>query len=155
MLYQRTGDRQYLDPVPRALAYLRGSLLPDGTIARFYELKTNRPLYFTRNYELTYSGDDTPTHYGFVWESRLDEIEAEYQRLAAADPVSLSKLGSSPRTNLEPQARLIIACLDERDAWLEAGPLRFHRIEPEFGVIRCQTFAENVKALCRFIADKH
>jgi len=155
MLYQRTGDRTYLDPVPRSLAYLRGSLLPDGTIARFYELETNRPLYFTRNYELTYSGNDTPTHYGFVWESRLDEIEARYERLAAADPASLPKMGSSPIPNLEQQSRLIIACLDARGAWPEAGPLRFHRIEPASGVIRCQTFAENIRTLCRFISGKH
>jgi len=154
MLYQRTGDRKYLDPVPRSLAYLRASLLPEGTLARFYELKTNRPLYFTRKYELTYSGADTPTHYGFVWESRLDEIEAQYKRLAAADSASLSKLGSSPIANLDQQARLIIACLDERGAWLEAGPLRFHRIEPDSGVIRCRTFAENVRVLSRFILEK-
>ncbi len=155
MLYQRTGDRKYLDPIPHSLTYLRGSLLSEGTIARFYELKTNRPLYFTRNYELTYSGADTPTHYGFVWESRLDEIEAQYRKLAAADPASLSQMGSSGLPNLEQRARLIIACLDERGAWREAGPLRFHRIEPESGVLRCQTFAENVKTLCRFIAGSH
>jgi hypothetical protein len=155
LLYQRTGDRKYLDPVPHSLAYLRGSLLPDGTLARFYELKTNRPLCFTRKYELTYSGDDTPTHYGFVWESRLDEIEAQYKRLVETDPASLSKMGSSPIPNLEQQSQLIIACLDDRGAWLEAGPLRFHRIEPESGVIRCQTFAENVKTLCQFVAGKH
>jgi hypothetical protein len=154
MLYQRTGDRKYLDPVPPALAYLRGSLLPERTLARFYELKTNRPLYFTRKYELTYSGDDTPAHYGFIWESRLDEIETQYEELAATDPASLPKAGSSPTPNLERQVPLIIACLDERGAWLEAGPLRFHRIEPESGVIRCQTFAENVRVLSRFILAK-
>jgi hypothetical protein len=153
-LYQRTGDRKYLDAIPRALAYLRKSLLPDGNLARFYELQTNRPLYFTRKYELTYSGGDTPTHYGFVWESRLDDIEAQYKKLAAADPASLSKVVPPPEADLAPQARLIVACLDDRGAWLEAGALRFHRIEPESGLLRCRTFAENVKTLCRFMAEK-
>ena len=48
-LYRRTAavtddaDR-FLEPIPRAIAYLRRSLLNDGRLARFYELETNRPL---------------------------------------------------------------------------------------------------------------
>ena len=61
LLHRKTGDRKYLAPIPRALDYLKKSRLPDGRIARFYELKTNRPLYFTRDYQLTY--DERPgTH---------------------------------------------------------------------------------------------
>ena len=45
-LYERTGERRFLKPVPRALAYLKKSQLPDGRLARFYELKTNRPALF-------------------------------------------------------------------------------------------------------------
>ena len=51
--------------MPPALAYLKKSLLPDGRLARFYELKTNKPLYFTKTYELTYDDSDMPTHYSF------------------------------------------------------------------------------------------
>src|SRR3954470_19083766 len=43
-VYRETGDARYLEPIPRALAYLRRSRLPDGRLARFYELETNRPL---------------------------------------------------------------------------------------------------------------
>src|SRR3954471_5458077 len=64
-LYRETGNPRYLEPVPRALKYLQDSRLPDGRLARFYELKTNRPLYFPKDYQLTYSDDDTPTHYAF------------------------------------------------------------------------------------------
>ncbi len=64
-LYAETGDKKYLEPIPRALDYLRRSRLSDGRLARFYELKTNKPLYFTKQYELTYSDADMPTHYGF------------------------------------------------------------------------------------------
>src|SRR5690606_27390840 len=73
LLYRRTGDDRYLKPIPRAIAYYRSSLLPDGRLARFYELKTNRPLYFTKDYQLTYDDGDMPTHYGFKSTSRLDE----------------------------------------------------------------------------------
>ncbi|HLU47288.1 MAG TPA: pectate lyase, partial [Planctomycetota bacterium] len=80
-LFDETGDRKWLEPVPRAIAYLRRSLLPDGRLARFYELRTNRPLYFTREYELTHDDSDVPTHYSFKVTSRLDRIEARLERL--------------------------------------------------------------------------
>ena len=40
-----TGEKKYLEPIPRALAYFKKCLLPDGRVARYYELKTNKPLY--------------------------------------------------------------------------------------------------------------
>ncbi|MBI4627039.1 MAG: hypothetical protein HY736_27925 [Verrucomicrobia bacterium] len=66
VLYRETGNRKYLEPLPRAIAYLKRSALPpvanpseirrralagrpDRTVlARFYELQTNRPLYVTK-----------------------------------------------------------------------------------------------------------
>jgi pectate lyase-like protein len=72
-IYETTGDKKYLDPVPRALAYLKKSLLPDGRLARYYELKTNRPLYMTRRdgeYFLTYDDSMLPDHYGWKVDSR-------------------------------------------------------------------------------------
>ena len=79
-IYQQTGKPKYLSPLPKAIAYYRSSLLPDGKLARFYELKTNTPLYFTSDYVLTYSDDDMPTHYEFKTVNRLDGIEEEYER---------------------------------------------------------------------------
>ena len=94
LLYRETGNRKYLEPLTRALEYYRRSVLPDvdnpsevrrracrtGTpcMARFYELKTNRPLYITKGtrvtaldqgttnvdgYELSYSDESVITHY--------------------------------------------------------------------------------------------
>jgi PelA/Pel-15E family pectate lyase len=76
-LYRETGDAKFLEPVPRALDYLRRSRLPEGRFARFYELETNRPLYFTRGYQLTYSDADMPTHYAFKTGDRTDKIARE------------------------------------------------------------------------------
>ncbi len=79
-----TGDRKYLEPIPSALAYLKRSLLPDGRLARYYELKTNRPLYMFRrgkDYTLTYDDSDLPGHYGWKWDSRLDDLEGRYKLL--------------------------------------------------------------------------
>jgi hypothetical protein len=156
---RRTGERKYLEPFPRALAYLRKSLLPDGRFARFYELQSNRPLYFKRTgklYELTYSDADLPDHYGFKQPSRLAAIEAEYRRLAAASPAALNAMNTA-KTNLPPPAELAagagaaIRSLDARGAWVEQKAMRHHRATPASGVIDSQTFITNVRTLSEYI----
>ena len=72
LLYRETGNRKYLEPIPRALAYYKRSILPDVAnpseirrrtcpgstpcVARFYELQTNRPLYITKGTRVTTVG---------------------------------------------------------------------------------------------------
>jgi PelA/Pel-15E family pectate lyase len=148
-LYARTKEAKYLEPVPRALAYLKASRLPDGRLSRFYELKTNRPLYFTRKYELTHAADDLPTHYGFIVPSRLAAIEAEYDRLKAGRLPREAKPGAA---KLAAAAKAAIDRMDARGAWVEKGRLRHHGAEPASGVISSRRFAENVAALCRYVA---
>ena len=83
-----TSDRKYLEPIPRAAAWLKSSLLPDGQLARYYELKTNRPLYMTRRgdrYSLTYDDSKLPSHYGWKTESRLEELGKQYTQLRSGD----------------------------------------------------------------------
>jgi len=153
MLYRRTGESRFLEPLPRALAYFKKSLLPDGRLARFYELKTNRPLFFTKDYWLTYDSNDVPGHYQFIWESRLDAIEGEYRRLLQAKLADLRAAEQQPvPQQLAAQVKTIVQSMDERGAWVEKGRLRFHNIEPASGVINCQTFANNIRTLCRFLA---
>lgn len=153
-LYRRTGKKKYLEPIPRALAYLKKSQLPDGRLARFYEMKTNRPLYFVKDtYELTYRDDDLPTHYGFQVGSKLDRIERDYERLRKSGPPKPARANSAraPRMTrgLRASAAQVVAALDERGAWTEAGRLR----EGEAGsIISCRTFVQNVETLSRFIA---
>jgi hypothetical protein len=159
-LYRRTGERKYLEPFPRAIAYLRRSLLPDGRFARFYELQSNRPLYFKRTgkvYDLTYSDADLPDHYGFKQPSRLDAIEAEYKRLAAPAPAESKALNASKpplrRTpELAARALAVIRSQDARGAWVEKKAMRHNNVTPPSGVIDSQTFIDNVRALCRFIS---
>lgn len=156
-LYRKTGDRRYLEPIPRALAYLRASQLPDGRLARFYELQTNKPLYFTKEYELTYSRDDMPTHYAFIVGASLDSIANEYERMLKLDPAELDppRRESPPRLTpaLTSQARAVITQMDPRGAWLEKGSLR--TAKPGEGgdqVIDCRTFIKNVGILSRYVA---
>src|SRR5690606_17762252 len=80
-----TGDRKYLDPIPAALAWLERSTLPDGQLARYYELETNRPLYMQRRgdvYSLTYDDSNLPDHYGWKSPARIDDLKRRRQLLA-------------------------------------------------------------------------
>ncbi|MBC8356708.1 MAG: pectic acid lyase, partial [Planctomycetes bacterium] len=156
-IYRETGDKKYLAPIPTAVKYLRDSQLPDGRLARFYELKTNRPLYFTTKYELTYEDDDLPTHYGFKIGSKLDSIEAEYARLLKTDPTELAPRESMPTYkmsgSLAKQATQVIEALDKRGAWVESGALNsYGDDDPTIRVIDTRTFVKNVETLSKFIA---
>lgn len=164
VLYSETGEKKYLDAVPRALSYLEKSVLPwpanpseawsrlprsSGALARFYELRTNRPLYITKGtqlfarglgslrpdgYELSYSDASVITHYAVLGSAAgLPALRAEYTRVAAADPPSLrrpaklhglSPWSERPSTSAPPDAASVarlIASLDDRGAWVEEG----------------------------------
>jgi len=158
-LFRHTGDKKYLEPIPRALAYLRRSRLPDGRLARFYELKTNRPLYFTKEYELTYNDGDLPTHYGFVVSDRTDRIEREYRRLLKRDPAKRLPGPAGPpgkaSRSLIAQVRRVIDGLDERGRWVEAGRMKYHGADaPTRRVIDCRTFIRNVGVLSAYLATQ-
>lgn len=155
-LYRETGNRRHLEPLPRALAYLKSSRLPDGKLARFYELESNKPLYFTKDYELTYDPSDTPTHYAFTAPSALDAIEAEYLAVPDRTPAQLAAAEKShhPRLTraLAERARAIIGGMDERGAWVEEGRMRYQDADDQTErIIDSGTFAANVAVLCDFL----
>lgn len=123
LLYRETGKRKYLEPIARALPYYRQSLLPDvenpsevrrracpgrtPCLARFAELKTNRPLYVTKGtrvtaigastttvdgYELSYSDASVITHYAvLVSGAGLADIEREYREAQTTNPSTLKR----------------------------------------------------------------
>jgi hypothetical protein len=158
-LYVESGDRKYLEPIPRALAYLRESQLPDGRLARFYELKTNKPLYFVKDtYELTYSDSNLPTHYGFQVPSHLDKLQKRYNEVSRWTPQQVQterekqpSIGKA--SSLEKRVREIIATQDDRGAWVENGKLKHHgKGDDTTRVISSATFIKNVDTLGRYLA---
>jgi PelA/Pel-15E family pectate lyase len=156
-VYSHTGDKKYLEPIPRAMAYLKKSRRPDGRLARFYELKTNKPLYFTKDYKLTYSDDDMPTHYGFVVGSKLDSIERAYEKIknTPVEELQRERTRSGPRlsNSLARRVQEIVDALDERGAWVEDGRLKYHGgDDPARRVISSDTFSRNIRTLAQFIA---
>jgi hypothetical protein len=152
LLYQRTGRRQFLEPVGGAIAYLERSELQDGTLARFYELKTNRPLFFTEDYALTHEREKMPSHYSFVVNSRLDAIALRYRRLVQGGAES-GKPGPT-MDELIARARRAIGDMDDRGAWTEPGRVRSmegRKVEPAGGIIRSRTFIRNLRILGRYL----
>jgi len=162
-LYVHTGEKRFLEPIPSALAWAKASVLPDGRMARFYELKTNTPLYFVRDtYELTYSDADMPTHYAFktTGQSRIDAVDAYLERVRTQDREvlrarSLQRWSGEITESDRAQVAEIIAQLDAKGRWIADGTMRpAERGQPriETRVISCRTFNRNIRQLARFIA---
>ena len=146
-----TGEKKYLEPLPRALEYYKSCLLPDGRVARYYEFGTNRPLYMNRNYELTYDDNDVPAHYGWKQSARFDEIEKHYQDVLAGDY-------QLPPTSLiypEEDVKRIIHDLDEEGRWISTfegerltGQPKF---KPGFRFISSEVFIRNMDILSDYL----
>lgn len=159
-LYRETGDAKYIEPLPRALAYYRKCVLPDGKLARFYELKTNKPLYFTKDYKLTYDDSDMPTHYSFKISSDLDAIAKEYEALkknpppaGGEKPAVRSKPRGKPGPAQESLAKAALAALDDKGRWVEKGTMRnkFDK-DTTTHVIDTRTFLRNINTLSTYLA---
>jgi hypothetical protein len=158
-LYTETGDRKFLNAVPPALEYLRRSQLPDGRLARFYELQTNKPLYLTKQYELTYDDGDVPTHYGFKIGSKVEQLGQQHERLSRMTPEQLAaQRNPQPKRfslsrSLEADVERTIAELDKRGAWVEDGRLRYHdESDDTRRIIDSRTFIRNIDLLSRYLA---
>ncbi|MDR1963719.1 MAG: pectate lyase [Planctomycetaceae bacterium] len=155
-LYLFTGDKKYLEPIPKAIAYLERSRRSDGKLARFYEMQTNKPLYFTKNYELTYSDADMPTHYAFVIDfrpRRVDEllIQNDSDRLK-----QLTVFRNNYRNTSLPQPKTqdvsaVIAAIDQRGAWITQGILKSAKSNEKTAIIDNTVFIKNVNILLGFL----
>ena len=159
-VFRLTGDRKYLEPIPRALAYLKKSRLPDGRMARYYELQTNRPLYMHRkgpDYSLTYDDSDLPVHYGWKQKTEVDQLEKDLADAQGGKPVVPPAISA---VALEESVRQIVAELDEQGRWITtyAGDRHGHDLvgqpsfEPGFRFISCTVFNRNVETLSDYLA---
>ena len=161
-----TGDKKFLEPIPAAVAYFRQAKLPDGRLARFYELQTNQPVYFKRGpggkgHEFTYDDDNTASNYGWKWDSELDAIETTTKRLLAGGvPPGLYTL-PPVKAATDDEVAKILAGLNAEGAWIERegdrGIIRDaagKKTSPPTGVIHGETFVANVTALTGWVKAK-
>jgi len=155
-IYSETGDGKYLECIPRALAYLQRSLLPDGRLARYYELRTNKPLYMSRRGDvdnLTYNDSKLPGHYGWKIDSRLDELEKQYNELSRGD----DRLANPPpEADLESEARRIVQAMDDRGRWVSTYQGEPLVGQPKFPLdsqyLSSDVFSRNITALSEYLA---
>lgn len=160
-LYRRTlghveDAERFLQPLDAAIPFYQRSEIGDGKLARFYELHTNRPLFFTKQYKLTYSSGDMPTHYAFVVSSKLNSIEREFKTIQnisqTVPPKSASNLRIRRTKALNTKVAAILNDLDTRGAWVETGRLRYHGPDDTTTqVIRSDTFANNLINLATWL----
>jgi hypothetical protein len=164
VLYRETGNRKYLDAIGPALKYLEASVLPRPAnppevwrrirpgipvMARFYELKTNRPLYITKGtmlqtkglgslrpdgYQLSYSDESVITHYGVLTTgNQLAGLRRDFdaysrtapgkrpEKLHGLSPWSEPDAGPLEKRPNAAGVRKLIDTMDSRGAWLEDG----------------------------------
>ena len=153
-LYEQTNDKKYLAPIEPGIAWLKRSLLADGQIARFYELQTNRPLYFVRDtYELKYDDSNLPTHYGFKAKPRLDKIEKRYQDLKQT---GMFKKSVSNLKTLTRDGERIVSELDSEGRWLsdnKGKPVTAAtHLKGETSVISSELFSRNMERLSEYLS---
>ena len=171
-LYLETGESRFLEPIPKALGWIERSLLPDGRIARFYELETNRPLYFNAprrfsnlpepafpdlpDYSLIYEDTDLPNHYSFQMpgKERLEMVRSWYNNiLEKGRDTILAERNQIAEVDPE-MVREIINALDDQGRWIEQGRLLtgdpYNRwMDAE--IIATQTFNQNMGVLSAYI----
>lgn len=153
-VHRLTGDAKYLEPIPRALAWLKRSRLPDGRLARYYELRTNQPLYITADYQLTKSDADVPAHYGWKTEARIESLEN-----ALATAQSGEAKAPQPKVPTETQVHQILRDLDAQGRWVSTytdgmklvGQPKF---APGFQFLASEVFNRNMELLAAFVLAK-
>lgn len=148
-LYRASGDARYLEPIPAALGWLQASLLPDGRLARFYELQTNKPLYFDRSYQMTYDSSDVPTHYAFFIRSLIPSLQTEYDQLKKSGPPR----DKTPPPSAPPAARVrkVLETMNADGAWISPRSMKGYEKASPLGVIESEVFVNNVLTLCKYL----
>ncbi|NNE93918.1 MAG: pectic acid lyase [Verrucomicrobiales bacterium] len=113
-------DKKYLEPIPKALQWLKRSELPEEKFARYYELITNQPLYMERQgkvYTLTHDDSNLPSHYGWKTDSRLRSIGAAYREVMQSGKLPpIEKI--LPPQKPDPTVADVLSSLDSEGRWV-------------------------------------
>lgn len=148
-----TGNTKYLEPIPRALAWLKRSQLPDGRLARYYELGSNKPLYMTVDYQLTHSDADLPKHYGWKTESRVDAMAQAFQ--AAKRGMSQPAVATALT---QEQIAAILGALNADGCWVSTYGGELLVGQPKFApgtkFIAAEVFNRYLEALSDYVAAR-
>lgn len=153
-LTELTGEKRFLEPIPRTIEWLKRSQLPDGQIARFYELNTNTPLYFVKDtYELTYDDSNLPTHYSFKSRSKVDKLEERFKVLESGGQPNPSRRSLK---SLKKDAEEILVQQDAAGRWITdkngKAVLNTEGKDPDKLFIESEVFSKHLSRLAEFVA---
>jgi hypothetical protein len=130
-LYGRTGDERFAAAVKEAAAWLKSVRLKDGNWSRFYELKTDSPLYVRKDGGLSSESTDLHRGYKFIaaWDipDVLELAEAASTGNAAPPPSFWPSIADKykEKRQLEAMVRAIIARRGKiPEGWVEDGWIR-------------------------------
>lgn len=176
-MYIEFGDQRYLDAVGKAIEWYKRSRIggteENGIWARFYELGTNKPLYFTRTYKLVYTDDDLPVHYSFKGNYGVNRCMRRYEEIKKyGRQYFLDKLSHSPTPeelaakaqSMTDKIQNIIAAQDDQGRWVQVVPKREQTRDKEgrigyevdektkIHMMYSQTFIANMQALASYIS---
>jgi len=153
-----TGDSKYLQTIPQALKFLLRSLLADGRLARYYKLRTNKPLYMERNgskYVLTHDDANLPNHYGWKTTSQLDKLNQAYD--LAVRPAATKRTSLIPKIHAQPvdSPAAVPAALDEHGRWISVSEAELLvgqlRMPKGNAYISSAVFSQNLELLNRYL----
>lgn len=154
-LWLRTGDEKFLKPIPPALDWYERSQLSPNLWARFYELQTNKPLYFVKDtYELTDDGSNVPTHYSFSGNYARSTIDLCRRTMAAGREATLAQRNPA-RTKeqwqrraqqLLPAAQRAADALDAEGRWVTGGKIEMQTAEQHLRALAAYLEAEREAA---------
>lgn len=160
-LYLELDENKYLQAVDPAVKWFKESKIGPGKWARFYELKTNKPLYFTKDYKLVYTDDNLPTHYSFQSSFGVEPMIQYYDKvksmgrekyLAAQKRPPLTRKQSADRVKaMEKHVREIIDAQDDKGRWVTRTKLETRGMT--FGDrIESRVFIDNMRVLSSYLA---
>lgn len=151
-----TGDGKYLRPLPAAFDWYKRSELgaltgrDAGKWARFYELGTNKPLYFTRDtYWLTYDDSDMPTHYSFKANWNPASVERQYAAITEQGLAAYAQAQKPKPLSAEDKLRLAEGMQADVRKIIEAQSAGGWWAKGD--MIEMEVFERNIQTLARYV----
>jgi hypothetical protein len=163
-LHLATGDAKWLKPIAPALAWLEKSKIGENRWARYYELKTNKPIYGDRDGKIYYRLQDISEERqkGYGWEGDFGygsflrnwqkfQTEGRDKIVKSREPKPRSDKEKASRVKSQaPKVEKIIAEQDAQGRWITGAKVKKAAVS-DAGYLDMSQFIENLRALAEFV----
>ena len=156
-LYRYTGDDKWLAPLAPAMAWLERSALSKDRWARFYELRSNVPIYGDADgrihRQLERISDERIR--GYAWQgsygyATMARMWREIQDGTPRPGPPSARQRAQQAEKRRPKVEQIIAAQDDRGRWIVPGSVIGAPPTPE-GVLDMGVFAAHLRALAEYV----